>query len=120
MCRCMLNIFCYRIKLVYRLPLPYLPCDIPYSGYNLRGAISANHQISHPVVIFTIVKFANHSMVFMARIIYAPAAYWRLQHMSWNLKWIYSQLNQLLEDTIKFYKEVCMVKCNSRSAGLLL
>ena len=33
---------------------------IPYSGYNLRGAIFANHQISHLAVIFAIIKFANH------------------------------------------------------------
>ena len=36
---------------------------IPYSGYNLRGAISASHQISHLEVIFVIIKFANHSML---------------------------------------------------------
>ena len=36
---------------------------IPYSGYNLQGTISANHQISHLEVIFAIIKFANHSMV---------------------------------------------------------
>ena len=35
---------------------------ISYSGYNLRGAISANHQISLLEVIFATVKFANHSM----------------------------------------------------------
>ena len=35
---------------------------IPYSGYNLRGAIFVNHQISHLAVIFAIVKFANHCM----------------------------------------------------------
>ena len=34
-----------------------------YSGYNLRGAISVNHQNSHLEVIFTIIKFVNHSMV---------------------------------------------------------
>ena len=38
--------------------------QIPYSGYNLRGAISANHQISYLEVIFTIIKFANHSVTF--------------------------------------------------------
>ena len=48
---------------------------VPYSGYNLRGAISANHQISPLEVIFTIVKFANQGMVCMARSNYAPAAY---------------------------------------------
>ena len=48
---------------------------IPYSGYNLRGAISANHQVSLLEVIFAIVKFANHSMVCMARLIYTPSAY---------------------------------------------
>ena len=48
---------------------------ILYSGYNLRGAISANHQIFHLEVIFAIVKFANHSMVCVARLVYAPAAY---------------------------------------------
>ena len=48
---------------------------LPYSGYKLRGAISANHQISHLEVIFAIVKFANHSMVCVARSSYAPAAY---------------------------------------------
>ena len=48
---------------------------IPYSGYNLRGAISANHQISHLEVIFAIVKFVNYSMVCLARSIYMPAAY---------------------------------------------
>ena len=36
---------------------------IPYSGYNLRGAISVNHQISHLEVIFAIIKFANYGMV---------------------------------------------------------
>ena len=57
---------------------------IPYSGYNLRGAISANHQIFHLEVIFAIIKFANHSMVFRGKInlrayrlsifrLYAPA-----------------------------------------------
>ena len=44
---------------------------IPYSGYNLRGAISANHQNFLLEVIFAIVKFANYSRVY----IYAPAAY---------------------------------------------
>ena len=48
---------------------------LPYSGYNLRGTISVNHQISRLEVIFTIVKFVNHSMVFVARTVYAPAAY---------------------------------------------
>ena len=48
---------------------------LPYSGYNLRGAISANHQISLLEVIFAIVKFANYSMVCLARSNYAPAAY---------------------------------------------
>ena len=48
---------------------------ILYSGYNLRGAISAKHQISHLEVIFAIVKLANHGMVYMARSINAPAAY---------------------------------------------
>ena len=48
---------------------------LPYSGYNLRGAISANHQIFHLEVIFAIVKFTNHSMDFVDRSIYAPAAY---------------------------------------------
>ena len=48
---------------------------LPCSGYNLRGTISANHQISRLEVIFTIVKFVNHSMVFVARTVYAPAAY---------------------------------------------
>ena len=41
----------------------WLCARVPYSGYNLRGAISANHQISHLEVIFAIIKFANHSMV---------------------------------------------------------
>ena len=41
---------------------------IPYSGYNLRGAISANHQISHLEVIFAIIEFANHSMVLRGHI----------------------------------------------------
>ena len=45
-------------------------------GIILRSAISANHQISLLVVIFAIVKFANHSMVCVARSIYMPAAYW--------------------------------------------
>ena len=36
--------------------------ELPYSWYNLRGAIFANHQISHLAVIFAIVKFANHFM----------------------------------------------------------
>ena len=45
---------------------------IPYSGYNLRGAISAKHQIPHLEVIFAVIKFANHSMVLP---IYAPSAY---------------------------------------------
>ena len=36
--------------------------NIPYSGYNLRGAIFAIHQISHLAVIFAIIKFANHCM----------------------------------------------------------
>ena len=49
--------------------------NLPYSGYNLQGAISANHQISLLEVIFAIVKFAKHSMVCLARSIYAPAAY---------------------------------------------
>ena len=35
---------------------------LPYSGYNLRGAIFANHQISHLAVIFAIIKLANHCM----------------------------------------------------------
>ena len=35
---------------------------LPYSGYNLRGAISANHQISLLEVIFAIAKFASHSL----------------------------------------------------------
>ena len=48
---------------------------VPYSGYNLRGTISANHQISHLEVIFAIIKFANHGMVCMARSIYVPSAY---------------------------------------------
>ena len=54
---------------VYRSP------NVPYSGYNLRGAISANHQIYLLEVIFAIVKFANHSMVCVARSNNAPAAY---------------------------------------------
>ena len=41
---------------------------IPYSGYNLRGAISANHQIFHLEVIFAVIKFANHSMVLCGQI----------------------------------------------------
>ena len=41
---------------------------VPYSGYNLRGAISANHQISHLEVIFAIINFANHSIVLRGRI----------------------------------------------------
>ena len=48
---------------------------IPYSGYNLRDAISANHQISHLEVIFAIMKFANHGMVLRARSVYVPSAY---------------------------------------------
>ena len=48
-------------------------------GYNLRGAIFANHQISHLAVIFAIIKFANHCMYrvtfCVARSIYAPVAY---------------------------------------------
>ena len=39
---------------------------VPYSGYNLRGAISANYQISYLEVIFAIIKFANHSVTFCA------------------------------------------------------
>ena len=42
--------------------------NIPYSGYNLRGEISANHQISHLEVIFAIIKFANQSMVLRGQI----------------------------------------------------
>ena len=42
--------------------------NIPYSGYNLLGAISANHQISHLEVIFAIIKFANHSIVLRGKI----------------------------------------------------
>ena len=45
------------------IPTTFHYTIIPYSRYNLRGAISANHQISHLKVIFTIIKFANHSMV---------------------------------------------------------
>ena len=52
---------------------------LPYSGYNLRGTIFANHQISHVTVIFAIKKFANHCMYrvtfCVARSIYAPVAY---------------------------------------------
>ena len=48
---------------------------VPYSRCNFRGTISANHQISHLEVIFAIVKFANHSMVFVGRLVCAPAAY---------------------------------------------
>ena len=52
---------------------------IPYSGYSLRGAIFANHQIFHLAVIFAIIKFANHCMYrvtfCVARSIYAPVAY---------------------------------------------
>ena len=65
--------------------------ELPYSGYNLRGAISANHQISHLEVIFASIKFANHGV---ARSIYASSAYQyfdykhRVQHEPWNLKWI--------------------------------
>ena len=44
------------------------PPNVPYSGYNLRGAISANHQISHLEVTFAITKFANHGMVLRGRI----------------------------------------------------
>ena len=40
----------------------FIDALIPYSGYNLRGAIFANHQISHLAVIFAIIKFANHCM----------------------------------------------------------
>ena len=40
----------------------YIATYIPYSGYNLQGAIFANHQISHLAVIFAIVKVANHYM----------------------------------------------------------
>ena len=29
---------------------------IPYSRYNLRGAIFANHQIYHPAVLFAIIN----------------------------------------------------------------
>ena len=57
----------------------YICVDIPYSGYNLRGAIFANHQISHLAVIFAIIKFANHCMYrvtfCVAKSIYAPVAY---------------------------------------------
>ena len=53
--------------------------NILYSGYNLRGAIFANHQIFHLAVIFAIVKFANYCMYCvtfcMARSIFAPVAY---------------------------------------------
>ena len=41
---------------------------IPYSGYNLRGTIFANHQISHLEVMFAIIKFANYSMVLLGQI----------------------------------------------------
>ena len=57
----------------------YTSIVLPYSGYNLRGAIFANHQISYLAVIFTIIKFANHCMYrvtfCVARSIYAPVAY---------------------------------------------
>ena len=36
--------------------------NLLYSGYNLRGAISANHQISLLEVIIATVKFANHGV----------------------------------------------------------
>ena len=62
---------------------------IPYSGYNLRGAISANHQISYLEVIFAIIKFANHSMCritfCMARSIYAPGAYRYFDYLEYTL-----------------------------------
>ena len=41
---------------------------VPYSGYNLRGAISANHQISYLEVIFASIKFVNLSMVLRGQI----------------------------------------------------
>ena len=37
-------------------------------GYNLRGAISADHQLSHLEVIFAIIKFAKHDMVLNGKI----------------------------------------------------
>ena len=46
--------------------------NLLYNGYNLRGAISANHQISLLEVIIAIVKFPNHSVPDQ---IYPPAAY---------------------------------------------
>ena len=52
----------YHSYCVFSMPV------ILYSGYNLRGAISANHQISHLEVIFAIIKFANHSMVLRGKI----------------------------------------------------
>ena len=41
---------------------------LSYSEYNLRGEISANHQISHVEVIFAIIKFANHGMVLRGKV----------------------------------------------------
>ena len=41
---------------------------IPYSGCSLRGAISANLQLSHLEVIFAIIKLANHGKVFRGKI----------------------------------------------------
>ena len=57
--------------------------NIPYSGYNLQGAISVNHQISHLEVIFAIIKFANHGMLCVARSIYAPSAYRYFNYKHW-------------------------------------
>ena len=50
--------FCYKGK----LHCLYLISNIPYRGYDLRGAIFADHQIFHLAVIFAIEKFANHCM----------------------------------------------------------
>ena len=47
---------------MYLVTCYYYRMLIPYSGYNLRGAFFANHQISHLAVIFAIVKFADHCM----------------------------------------------------------
>ena len=57
-----LNLFAHKDSFSKSAPI------IPYSGYNLQGVISANHQISYLEVIFAIIKFANHSMVLRGQI----------------------------------------------------
>ena len=78
---------------------------LPYSGYNLRGAISANHQIFLLEVIFAIVKFANYSM---------PDQFTRLPLIDISIisagSNTYPFTVELAIRGCHIYEEVCMVK----------